>query len=163
MATGAQQGQRGTVVGVDEDGDVFLKLGDGVRRVFAASQLRLAHQEAGDGGGGGGGGGGEGGEGGEGAPPSTPAASEPAPAAAAAADPAPAPAPAGLVAQPEAVALEASSTATVVTAPATDVWPEGSRALRSGLEAEPSAASVATAVALGRFLEEAPSVEAPAA
>ena len=155
MATGAQQGQRGTVVGVDEDGDVFLKLGDGVRRVFAASQLRLAHQEAGDGGGGGGG---EGGEGGEGAPPS-----EPVPAAAAAADPAPTPAPAGLVAQPEAAALEASSTATILTAPAADVWPEGSRALRSGLEAEPSAASVATAVALGGFLEEAPSVEAPAA
>ena len=143
MAAGAQQGQRGTVVGVDEDGDVFLKLSDGVRRVFAASQLRPVLAD--DGGGI---------VDGEGAPPSTPAASEPAPAVAASADPAPAPAPAGLIAQPEAAAPEASSTATVVTAPATDVWPEGSRALRSGLEAEPRAASVATAVALGRFLEE---------
>lgn len=138
VPAGAQQGQRGVVVGVDPDGDVFLKLSDGIRRVFAASQLRLAPREEG-----------EGGE--EGAPPSTPTASVPAPVGAGAADPAPAPADLG--SQPEAAAPEASSTATF-TAPATHVWPEGTRALRSGLEAEPSAASVAVAVALGRFLAE---------
>lgn len=130
MAAGAQQGQRGTVVGVDEDGDVFLKLSDGVRRVFAASQLREPDDDA---------------EAAEGAPPSKPAP-------AAEADQEPAPAPAGPASHPE--AAEASSI-TTVTPPATDIWPEGTRALRSGLEAEPSAASVAAAVELGRFLEAA--------
>ena len=41
VASGLQSGQVGVVVAVDPDGDIFVKLQDGSRGVYSATNLRL--------------------------------------------------------------------------------------------------------------------------
>jgi len=129
---------------VDPDGDIFIRMQDGSRRVYSATNLRL--------------------------PPSSTAAST---AAASAAAPAAAPAPTALApavasvavlpkpVAPAAALLHAPDAPATPATPAAlpppgaapeDLWVAGAAALRCGLQAEPSTASVALARRLESFI-----------